>query len=1045
MRLSEICIRRPVFATVLSLIVVLVGLIGYQRLSVREYPNIDPPVVTVETTYDGASAEIMESQVTKVLEDSLAGIEGIDFMRSISRQEQSQINIRFRLDRDPDSAAADVRDRVSRARDRLPDDVDEPVIRKVEADAQPIIYLAFFSTRHAPLEVSDYADRYVKDLLQALPGVADVQIIGERRYAMRIWLDPEKLAGYGLTPLDVEDALSRQNVEIPAGRVESRTREFTVLAETDLRTPEEFDNLILKDAGGHLVRLRDVGRAELGARGERVITRFNGTTAVALGVVKQATANPLEVSAAINAMLPTITASLPAGMNVRVGHDKAVFIQESIRNVYRTVAEAAVFVVLIIFLFLRSFRATLIPLVTIPVSLIGAFALMYAFGFSINTLTLLAMVLAIGLVVDDAIVMLENIYRHIESGMPRREASLLGAGEIGFAVVAMTLTLAAVYIPIGLMTGTTGRLFTEFAWTLAGAVLVSGFVALTLSPMMCANLLQHDTRHGAAYRLVENALAAITAGYRRLLRRALAGKTVVLAAGLAVALLSVFFYAEIKQELAPYEDQGTVVGVFVAPEGATIDYTDRYARQIEDIAAQQADIDRYFVILGVPHVAQGAAYIKTTLWNKRSRTQRQIAQAMAPSMFGITGVLAFPVNPPPLGQGARDKAVEIVIKTFRPYAELDTMVSAFMEKAAATGIVTDIETDLKLNKPELRVHLDRDKAADVGVPVATLGRTLETLLGGRQVTRFKREGEQYDVVVQIADVDRATPEDMERIYVRGGDGTMIALSNLASVEESVAPRELNHFNQLRSATVTANLAPGASLGDALKAMEAIAREVLPATASLDYTGQSREFKTASADIYLTFALAIAFIYLVLAAQFESFRDPLIILLTVPLSITGGLLGLYLSGGTLNIYSQVGLVTLIGLITKHGILIVEFANQIRQQGASLAEAVLEAATLRLRPILMTTGAMVLGAVPLAIASGAGAESRQDIGWVIVGGLTVGTFFTLFVIPVVYTLLARAPAADAAADERARPGTPAGGDSRARPVAEPVAEPVAHAAE
>ena len=1012
MTLSDVSIRRPVFATVMSLVIVLLGIVSYQRLTVREYPNIDPPVVTVDTTYRGASAEIIETQVTQVLEDSLSGIEGIDYITSINRQESSQISIRFKLNRDPDAAAADVRDRVGRVRGRLPDEIEEPVIQRVEADAQPIIYLAFFSDRHSPLEITDYADRFVKDRLQTLTGVSQVRIFGERRYSMRIWLDPERLAAYSLTPQDVENALRRQNVEVPAGRIESRQREFTVLSETDMRTTEQFNDLVLKDANGYLVRLSDVGRVEIGAEDERRIARFNGNTAVAMGVIKQATANPLDVSKAVRTELPVIVEALPEGMQLRMAHDKSVFIDESVKNVYTTIAEAVVLVVLIIFFFLRSLRATLIPLVTIPVSLIGAFALMYVLNFSINTLTLLSLVLAIGLVVDDAIVMLENIFRHVEEGKSPREAAFIGSKEIGFAIVAMTLTLAAVYIPIGFMAGTTGRLFTEFAWTLAGAVLVSGFVALTLSPMMCAKLLRTNEKHGAIYNAIEWFLRKLTDGYRAILRGALAVRPLVILIGLAVAGGSYFLFNNLKSELAPYEDQGTVVSIFIAPEGATIQYTDRYARQLEEIFADTKDVDRYFVISGFPTVSQGIGFVKMTPWAERDRSQAAIAQELRPKLFGVPGILAFPGNPPPLGQSVRDKPISFVIQTSQSYDKLQELVDGVMAKARDYPGFANLDTDLKLNTPQINVSVDREKAADVGVQIETLGRTLETLLGGRQVTRFKRDGEQYDVIVQVADVDRSNPEDLRRIYVRGAggpategsDGTMIPLSNLIQIKETVAPKELNRFNQLRAATITSYLAPGYTVGDGLAFLEKAAQEVLQGQGQIDYSGQSREFKESSSDIYLTFLLALAFIYLVLSAQFESFRDPLIIMLTVPLSMTGALLALWLSGGTLNIYSQVGLVTLIGLITKHGILIVEFSNQLRAAGKEMREAVIEAATLRLRPILMTTGAMVLGAVPLAIAAGAGAESRQDIGWVIVGGLLVGTFFTLFVIPVVYTYLA-----------------------------------------
>jgi multidrug efflux pump len=554
------------------------------------------------------------------------------------------------------------------------------------------------------------------------------------------------------------------------------------------------------------------------------------------------------------------------------------------------------------------------------------------------------------------------------------------------------------------MSGNTGRLFTEFAWTLAGAVIVSGFVALTLSPMMCSKLLHRSENHGWFYRIIESGLRGLTSGYRTLLRGALKVRPLILLIGLSVAGSSYFLFSELKSELAPTEDQGLLVGIIQAPEGSTIEYTDSYAKKLEEIFAKVPETERYFVVSGRPTVSQGTTFLKLKPWDERTRTQQQVAAELAPQMMAIPGVVAFPSSPPPLGQGIRDKPIQMVIETSRPYAELQVMVDKMLDKAADNPGLVNVDTDLKLNAPQLEVDIDRDKAAAVGVEVETLGRTLETLLGGRQVTRFKREGEQYDVIVKVADIDRRNPEDLRRIYVRGRGDTMIPLSNLMSVKESVAPKELNHFNQLRSAMITSHLAPGYTLSEGLDFLEKAAEEVLPPTARIDYAGQSREFKQTSSSIYFTFLLALAFIYLVLAAQFESFKDPFIIMLTVPLSITGALLALWWSGGTLNIYSQVGLVTLIGLITKHGILIVEFANQLRAQGHPIREAVIESATLRMRPILMTTGAMVLGAVPLALATGAGAESRQDIGWVIVGGLLVGTLFTLFVIPVVYTYLA-----------------------------------------
>jgi multidrug efflux pump len=1010
--LSDLCIRRPVLATVINLVVVLVGIVSYQRLAVREYPKIDEPVVTVETRYRGASAEIIESRVTKILEDSLAGIEGVDVLTSISRAENSQITVKFRLERNPDAAASDVRDRVARVRGKLPEDIDEPVIAKVEADANPILWLAFSSERYSPLEVSDFASRLVKTRLQTLPGAADVRVFGERKYSMRIWLDRNKLAAYAMTPQDVEEALRRQNIEVPAGRIESRAREFSVVAETDLNRPDQFESVIVRYVNGYPVRIRDVGRAEIAALDERSIVRFNGRPAVALGVIKQATANPLELSDAVRAELPRILADLPEGVSVNVAYDSSVFIDRSIKAVYRTIGEAILLVALVIFVFLRSVRASVIPLVTIPVSLIGAFGLMYMFGFTVNTLTLLALVLAIGLVVDDAIVVLENIYRHVEEGMAPFQAALVGAKEIGFAVIAMTLTLAAVYAPIAFMTGRTGRLFIEFALTLAGAVVVSGFTALTLSPMMCSKLLRHQPKHGWLYNVIERGLQGLTNGYRRTLERSLDARWIVLLVGAVVAGTSVFLFKSLKQELAPVEDRGVVLTAFVAPEGATIDYTGQYGGRIETILKAVPEGERFFVVSGNPVVSQGVSFLGLSDWDARTRKSAEVAKELAPKLMGLPGVMAFPLLPQSLGQNPRSKPVEVVVVTSSSYEDLDKVVGRIMAEAQKNPNLINLESDLKLNKPEIKVQVDRNRAADSGVQVETVGRVLETMLGGRQVTRFKQNGEQYDVIVQMVPEDRSTPNDISNIFVRGRNDEMIPLQGLVSSKVSVAPRELNHFGQRRSATITANLAPGYSIGEALGFLEDVVRKELPPGAALDYNGVSREFRVSAAGLYVTFLLALAFIYLVLAAQFESFRDPFIIMLTVPLSMTGALAALYFTGSTLNVYSQIGLVTLVGLITKHGILIVEFANQLQLQGRTVRNAVVESAVLRLRPILMTTGAMVLGAIPLALAHGAGAESRKPIGWVIVGGLLLGTLLTLFVVPTVYTLLARRHVPDAA---------------------------------
>jgi len=1005
MQLPEISIRRPVFATVLSLLVLLVGLVAFNGLTVREYPRIDEPNVTVSTTFGGASSEVIETQVTKVLEDSLAGIEGVDIITSISRQEESQITVRFKLERDPDSAAADVRDKVSRVRQRLPQDVDEPVIAKVEADAQPVIWLALNSDSMSTLELSDLANRIVKPRLQTAPGAADVRIFGERRYSMRVWLDADRLAAYSLTVQDVEDALRRSNLEVPAGRIESAQREFNVTAATDLQTPEQFREIGVRTVNGQTIRIGDVARVEQAPQDERTSVRYNGREAISLGVIRQSTANPLDLSAGVRDMLPRIVADLPEGVRVEVANDNSIFIDRSIKAVYTTIAEAAVLVALVIFVFLRTLRASIIPLVTIPVSLIGCFALMALFGFSINTLTLLALVLAIGLVVDDAIVVLENIYRHIEEGMEPFAAAIKGAREIGFAVVAMTLTLAAVYAPLAFTPGRTGRLFAEFALALAGAVVVSGFVALTLSPMMCSKLLKHNPKPGRFDTFMERRLTALSNGYERLLGWSLKVRWLVVAVMLVSAAGSWLLLQGTRQELAPMEDRGVVLASINGPDGATLAYTRKYAEAIEGMGQNIPEFERIFTIVGNPSVAQGSVIMRGKAWEDRDRTTMEIARELAPKIAALPGISAFPITPPSLGQGFRERPINYVIVTGDSYENLARVVRQFQDKLAQNPGFVQVDTDLRLNKPEIRMDVDRERAADMGVTVDAIARTVETMLGGRTVTRYKRDGEQYDVIVQTESSNRSTPEDIDRLFVRGRGDAMIPLASLITTREVVVPRELNHFGQRRSASITANLSPDYSMGEALDFMDATAAELLPAGYTTDLNGQSREFRNSSGSLAIVFVLSLLFIYLVLAAQFESFVDPFIIMLSVPLSMLGALLALKFTGGTLNVFSQIGLITLVGLITKHGILIVEFANQLREQGVDKLEAVKRSAALRLRPILMTTGAMVLGAIPLALATGAGAESRQQIGWVIVGGMSLGTLLTIFVVPTMYTLLSR----------------------------------------
>ncbi|MBP9059281.1 MAG: efflux RND transporter permease subunit, partial [Rhodoferax sp.] len=959
MQLAEVSIRRPVLATVLSLLVLLIGAVSFTKLSVREYPKIDEPVVTVTVKYAGASADVMESQVTKPLEDSIAGIDAVDVITSISRAEQTQISVRFRLEKDADSAAAEVRDRTSRVRNRLPQAVDEPVIAKVEADAFPVIWLAFSSDTLSGLQINDLVTRIVKPRLQTVTGAADVRIFGERKYAMRVWLDPDKLAAYKLTTQDVEDALRRSNLEVPAGRIESTQREFSVTSQTDLSKPGQFSDIIIKNVNGFPVRMRDIARVEEAAADERSGIRLNGRVAVGAGVIRQATANPLELSKGVRALIPKLQADLPPGVTINIANDNSVFIEKSIQSVFMTILESVVLVALVIFVFLRTLRASIIPLVTIPVALIGAFALMAMAGFTINTLTLLALVLAIGLVVDDAIVVLENIFRHIEEGLDPFSASIKGVREVGFAVVAMTLTLAAVYAPLAFTPGRTGRLFVEFALALAGAVVVSGFIALTLSPMMCSLLLRHNPKPSWFDRGMERVLNAITARYQSALswlvttgydrQRAMQGRGpalkrfffnarwLVVAVMLVCAVAIIDLLPTMKRELSALEDRGLVLVSVTAPDGATLAYTDRYVSAIERLGQPYKEFDRIFVSSGNPTVSQASVIMRAVDWDQRERSVLDIARELQPKLAALPGVNAFPITPPSLGQGFRERPVNFVIVTSESYQNLSAVTRQFMDEVAKNPGIVSADIDLRLNKPELKIEVDREKAADLGVSVDVVARAIETMLGGRQVTRYKRDGDQFDVIVQTAGSSRDTPDDVEKIFVRGRNDAMIALASLVKVRESVAPRELNHFSQRRSVTITANLAADYSLGQALDFLDSTAAKVLKPGYSTDLNGTSREFKKSQGSLAIVFALSLLFIFLVLAAQFESFVDPLVIMLSVPLSMIGALLALKWSGGSLNVYSQIGLITLVGLITKHGILIVEFTNQLREQGLDMTQA------------------------------------------------------------------------------------------------------------
>ena len=1010
MKLSTMSIKRPVFASVMSFTILLFGVVAFLRLPVREYPDIDPPIISVTTLYRGASPAVVETEITNVLEEQFATLEGVKTMTSSSREQGSVITIEFELNRNVDEAANDVRDRVSRVRSTLPREIDDPVISKVDVNAQPIVWLALSSDRHSGLELTDVADRILKERLQRLPGVGSVIIAGERRYAMRVWLDPLRMASHDLTAQDVEAAIRRENTEIPGGRVEGAEREFSVRTRGELTTPEEFGAIIVAQSKNDIVRLRDVAEVSLGAADERTAVRYNGQTAVGLGVVKQSKASTVDVAADVSKALGDLSGLLPAGMKLDIAFDSSTFINSSIDEVKETLIIAMCLVILVVLAFLKSLRATAIPTLAIPISIIGALAAAYFAGFTLNILTLLALVLAIGLVVDDAIVVLENVYRHMEMGKSRLQAALDGSKEIGFAVLATTITLVAVFVPLAFLTGSVGRLFNEFGISLAVAILLSGFVALTLTPMLCSRMLKplHGTSSSWATRSFDAFFEWLNRIYDRTLRFAMRWKWLTIGGAVAAVVLSVVLFRLLPSELVPIEDRGVAFGIVIAPEGATLDYTDKYMREVESRLLPLPERRSLFSATGLGfggpgRVTNGFVFLGLAPRSERRRSQQEIVQALFPRLISIPGVLAFVINPPSLGGSFSSSPVEYVLQG-ETYEELNQAVGTVMGEASKLGYMINLDTDLRLNKPQLDLTIDRERAAGLGVSVTDIGLTLETFLGGRIVTNFKRGTKQYDCILQMKPSSRSAPDDIREIYLRGKGG-LVQLANVVRVEETLAPKELNHYNRVRSATITANLVPGVSLGQALDDLDRISAEKLPSGMKRDYAGQSLEFKSSTSSLYFMFLLAIIFIYLVLAAQFESFIHPLTILLSVPLAVFGALLALLIFGQSLNIYSQIGLIMLIGLVTKNAILIVEFSNQLRGQGKSATDAVIEAATIRLRPILMTSLATIFGVLPIAIGLGAGAESRRPLGLAVVGGMLFSTFLTLVLVPVLYAILSR----------------------------------------
>ncbi|SFS12076.1 efflux RND transporter permease subunit [Sphingomonas jatrophae] len=1011
MGLSDISVKRPVFAAVMAILLTVAGLVAFRALPVREYPDVDPPVVSVETTYTGAAANVVESRVTQIIEERLAGIEGIETITSRSRDGVSSISIEFSPNRDVDSAANDVRDRVGAVAEDLPEEVLAPEIRKVDADEQPILWFALTAPPGwSRLQLSDWVDRNLVDRLSALDGVARVTVAGEARPSIRVWLKPERLAAFGLTPNDVEMALRSQNVELPAGRIEGRSQNVTLRVDRPFGSPEQFNALVVgRGAGGYLVRLGDVARVEQGAENLYTSFRSNGIEGVGLGVVRQSGANTLSVAEEAKALVERIRPGFPKGMTIGVGSDSSLFIERAIEAVYHTLAEAAVLVVLVIFLFLGSWRATLIPAVTVPICLLATFCVLWAAGFSINLLTLLALVLAIGLVVDDAIVVLENVYHRIEQGEDPLAAAFLGTRQVGFAVISTTAVVCAVFVPIMFLSGQTGLLFRELGAAMIGAVAFSGFLALTLTPMLCSKLLRQSER-GRIAALVERGLVGVENRYAGGLDRAL-GRPWLVAAGAALLVVGAgVLFTALSSELAPPEDVGIIRTEVTTAEGTGYDELQRQVLRLEDRVQPlvgKGAIRR--TVVRAPSANgttedfnQGSVSVFLKPWEERTETTADVVKMINEALADQPGLRGNAAAPSSLGRG-RGNPVNFVIAG-TTYADLAAARDRIIAAAQSNPGLLNLDSDYKATKPQLRIDVNTARAGDLGVSVDAVSQALQTLMGSRRVSTYVDRGEEYRVIVQAEPSGRAVEQDLGQVYVRARTGALVPLSNLVTMRPAADARELGRYNKMRAITLTAGLAPGYSLGQALAFLEQEAAAA-PEVSAVGYRGESQAYKETGSSIILAFVLTILLVYLVLAAQFESFIHPAIIITTVPLAVAGGVIGLAAMGQTLNLYSQVGIVMLVGLAAKNGILIVEFANQLRDEGVEFLEAIRRASVRRLRPILMTSIATVAGAVPLMVASGAGAGARRAIGVVVVWGVSIATLVTLFLIPALYLLMAR----------------------------------------
>ena len=997
MNLSELSINRPVLSTVFTLIIILLGAIGYTYLGVREYPSVDNPIITVTVSYPGANAEVIESQITEPLEQNINGIPGIRSLTSASSQGSSRITVEFELSVDMERAANDVRDKVSRAQRLLPRDCDPPIVSKADADSDPIMQIVIYSEKRSLLQLSEIADLTIKEQLQTIQNVSAVEIWGENRYAMRLWLDPQQMAVHGITPIDIRTAINNENVELPSGSIEGDQVELSIRTMGLLRTPEDFNNLILKEDNFRVIRFSDVGRAELGSETRQVITRLNGKPMVSVVVIPQPGANQIEISDEVQARLKLLERDLPNDINLTVAFDNTQFIRASIVEVQNTIFIAFILVIFIIFLFLRDWRVTLIPTIAIPVSLIGAFFIMYIAGFSINVLSMLAVVLAVGLVVDDAIIITENIYLKIEKGMSPRKAGIEGTNELFFAIVSTTITLVAVFVPIIFMEGMAGRLFREFSIVVSGAVIISSFVALTFTPMLSTKMLKKKEKHNWLYTKTEPFFIALNNIYNKSLSSFLAHKILVFPIVLTAIIGGGFLWITIPAEMAPIEDRSQITIRTTAPEGATFEFVRDYTDRISDIADSVA-YERTSNI-SIVRGTWGMVRLILPSINERERNQMEIADALTAAVRSETKARAFVQQQSTFGGRRVSMPVQYVIQS-QNIDKLEEFLPLFMDKVNESPMFQMSDVNLKFTKPEKRIFINRDKASMLGVSTLNIGQTLQYALSGQRMGYFIMNGKQYQILAEINRQQRNTPLDLRSMFVRSNTGSMIQLDNLVSLEETVAPPQLFRFNRFSAATVSAGLAPGVTLGQGLDEMDRISAEVLDDTFRTTLSGDSRNFRESSSSLTFALILAVILVFLILAAQFESFKDPIVILLTIPLAMAGALLFMWFGNVTMNIFSQIGIIMLVGLVTKNGILIVEFANQRQAAGISKATAIQEASAQRFRPILMTSLSTVLGLMPLVLASSEGANSRNAMGIAVVGGILISTFLTLYIVPAMY---------------------------------------------